>query len=123
MMELFAELPLADRRGKSLLRDYLTPRNQRDFAGLFDWDDPDLWVMGSWSGRARRALHRLPATRYFFTEKNVEQMLTGSYGRYLLRVGRRLFSREPVTGPWLQMETFGGDGVADGASVAGRQSS
>lgn len=113
--DFLSQIPTEQRLSKQLFKNYLVSHSKKDFAGLFDPND-------SWMGTAKlranslpnlasRLLHRLPATRFFFTDKNIECLLTGSYQRYLLHVGRRLFSREPVTGPWLQMEILGCEDV------------
>jgi len=115
LMDFWCRLPLSQRQDKLLLKTYLAANSEKHFAGLFNDDAP----VGSWGARthgrtgelARRALSRCSATRYFFSDKNIERMLTGSYPKYLRRLGRRIVSLEPVTGPWLQMEILGCEGI------------
>ena len=115
LMDFWAKIPSPLRLNKTLYRRYLTCFSESRFFGLFNGlrsdgaTDPLPKVRRS--DVLRRAFQRHSLGRYFLAEKHMEHLLAGSCLDFLHTVGRRIFSTEPVTSPWLLLEQEGIEGI------------
>lgn len=111
IMDLWSLLPMALRRYRLVYRNYLRTYGDRHYFGLYDPSDGNLNASSPSGSRVggfmHKALQRFSASRYFVADKNMERVVSGNYLSYLRQVGKRVLSREPVTAPWLLVESHG----------------
>lgn len=114
LMGFWERIPEELRAGKRLYCEYLGERSRRDLFGLFDDVTPMRYrrhPLRQGPSVLFRALGASPLGRYFAADKCMERAIAGGYPRYLRMLGRRVVSPEPVTAPWLQLESDGMDAI------------
>ena len=112
LMDFWGRLPTKHRQDKALYRTFLKRNSERLFFGLYSGDSLSPAARrGGWTSLPARAWKRQAIGRYYSADKGLERLLSGSLIGYLRRVGRRTFSSEPVTAPWLLLEGLGVQGI------------